>query len=864
MKDQSRIDHLNRIDHLKMILMIVVLPWLFLGLVLTLGPPRAECAPARIINSGQNSEQAKMKSAKITICHYLKPKKNKPENKTLIISEKQWLKHQKHGDTLGPCGSDNNEYSTTIEPATGGVLTATDGDLKGVSILIPPGALLETTTITLRKSGEPTNVFSTQSGHSDAELYRAQLAPLFVSHFKDFVATHPQSGTTMISSVDSLEANVFFMAHMDNPVPVVTNRTIEFLPSGTQFLIPAQVTIPFSLLGFDTFPTDVVVAFAIYDESHGWQIISNHSVDATAKTITLEISHFSILASILYKVADLARTFGPYLDFYPCESEQLLNVTFILDLEATIKNLKSQSCVEINHSSLGQHSARELLVYLGAETGAADLALRAITLVTKPWEELEAQFYTPTLPMIGNLKDYIINFAATQGSKKMTVERILLKSLELARGDMFWALIIAHNTLTKRLDNYNDLRSALPALDAFEFNPEDPDRGDWYHIFGAAALSYLSGSSIPPIVLSAHPDLLACPNLSKYRADWYGSLWGVRLRDLKDSQNVYVNMFDSSYQPNVIGIRSDGSVHEVIRYSDLVEAAGYKDGLLTGAQDLALDSTGVYMTATGYELKSDLLKKTNDQDHFSKLINEHQIGSLNTPTAGYRVINGIVVQGQRIYMDTRNAHFNWSSADKVTGQDIQNVITFFDLYPGSQQASPEMIISRPAASFDVYKGKVLLYSMEPSVEAPLASKLFLFDSLVPLVSVVGTWYSTAEDGWADFTSMSMKSVDEYIVIHQGQLKSVRDGVASVLPFPPLTYPTYPTAVTHDFNGRQFVLTTTSDLYRDGELFVSGIDLATRADLQSVFEGGGPLSGSLAVCKERVDPDFVPESSIKTP
>ncbi len=234
---------------------------------------------------------------------------------------------------------------------------------------------------------------------------------------------------------------------------------IELGPSGTRFAQPVTVTVPLTALG----AIDPAGGLPLLrSDSGAWEVPGSFSVDTAAGTATVEVSHFSLLQWLRNAFVAPQQTVAIYATGA---------------VEATLARLRQDNLQRFAEATYCSGAAPgtdldgipplpDLLDYLGFERGAVRSGQED---ALKGW--IQARHTEAR--------------AGRDQFNSITLERLYEHALALNGGDVFKALVTAHNTLR---DNRN-LGSVQDMIENYRGDGGD-ERGARYHFFGMALYSF--------------------------------------------------------------------------------------------------------------------------------------------------------------------------------------------------------------------------------------------------------------------------------------------------------------------------------------------------------------------------------------
>jgi len=234
---------------------------------------------------------------------------------------------------------------------------------------------------------------------------------------------------------------------------------IELGPAGTRFSQPVTLTVPLSALGV----TDPDGGLPLLRSEDGaWEVPATFSVDTAAGTASVDVTHFSLLQWLRNAFVAPQQTAAIYATGA---------------VEATLARLRQDNLQRFAQATYCSGAAPatdldgipplpDLLDYLGFERGAVRSGQED---ALKGW--IQARHTEAR--------------AGREQFNSITLERLYEHALELNGGDVFKALVTAHNTLR---DNRN-LGSVQDMIENYRGDGGD-ERGARYHFFGMALYSY--------------------------------------------------------------------------------------------------------------------------------------------------------------------------------------------------------------------------------------------------------------------------------------------------------------------------------------------------------------------------------------
>ena len=331
---------------------------------------------------------------------------------------------------------------------------ATDRDLAGVRIVIPPGALAKETGLTI--SVGPTTPDVTSLAEAD---------PAFFFAFADALTASLPPGT----------AHPIYTPFLALGAARLVGPPLELGPDGLAFEVPIEVNLPTSLVG--EVGDDLVVA-ALRSRDGTWEI--SDDVTITDDGLQLAIPHFSGLRVMRVAQNVLANPSADVDPAWLAAAQARLGAAPLAATERAILRLlacEAKDAVRVDRSKLPA-SLAHVLNYLGRDSGEiGDVNVSDV---------------------IRGLEDYVdaqrrAQVASGQRSPKhfLALEALFEEALRLTKLDAFQALVAVHGVLrdnrTQPQQLGNEFQDALALLRG-DGGDEDGAR---YHYFGAAIYSFV-------------------------------------------------------------------------------------------------------------------------------------------------------------------------------------------------------------------------------------------------------------------------------------------------------------------------------------------------------------------------------------
>jgi hypothetical protein len=230
-------------------------------------------------------------------------------------------------------------------------------------------------------------------------------------------------------------------------------------PEGQEFATPVELEMPLETLGIDDPETALPL---LRNDDGSWEVIEDFSVDEAKGIATVRVPHFSLMRWLRNLVSAPGQTAVVFASGAVQQArDRLPQDTFELFVQGAVCSGQEPSANLRNIPGLPT-----LLDYLGFEHGAVrtgqENSLK--TWITDQFQEARA----------GNAQFNSISLAD-----------IFRKAMELNGGDVFQALVTAHNVLR---DN-RDSPSVQQMIENYRGDGGD-ERGARYHLFGMTLYSF--------------------------------------------------------------------------------------------------------------------------------------------------------------------------------------------------------------------------------------------------------------------------------------------------------------------------------------------------------------------------------------
>ncbi|HLA19551.1 MAG TPA: hypothetical protein VJ253_09555 [Dehalococcoidia bacterium] len=232
-------------------------------------------------------------------------------------------------------------------------------------------------------------------------------------------------------------------------------------PDGAAFATPVEVRAPFAALGIGE--GEAASAMPLARSADGtWEVVSDFSVDTATGVATARVSHFSVLQwikNLIWSPVGVGTAYGSgavkdALGRLPQNTLSSFAEGAVCSKQEPAANLKKIPGLPT------------LLDYLGFEAGAvrSGQERNLEKWITDQFQEARA---------------------GTRQYNSITLGQLFGKAMELTGGDIFQALVTAHNTLRDKRDS----PSVQQMIENYRGDGGD-ERGARYHMFGMALYSF--------------------------------------------------------------------------------------------------------------------------------------------------------------------------------------------------------------------------------------------------------------------------------------------------------------------------------------------------------------------------------------
>lgn len=340
----------------------------------------------------------------------------------------------------GGSGEDAGDGSSSGQPVTISA-GADQAAIAGSTLSVPAGATSDSTNITLSAQPASARAATPQAAVESEPAIHLGVTEYGMAHLDEGLM-HPLYGPVLALG----------RAQFAGP-------GIELGPDGLVFSRPVTLRIPLSVLGIG----DAAGGLPLLRGRDGrWEVPENFTIDAAAGVATIELEHFSLLQWLRNSV------------FVPQQTAAIYATGAV---QAALARLRQDNLQRFAKSALcsGQSPVAnldaipplpDLLDYLGFEQGALSTGHET---ALRQWIQVR---HTEAR-------------AGQRQFNSITLERLFERSLQLTGGDVFRALVTAHNTLR---DNRN-LGSVQDMIENYRGDGGD-ERGARYHFFGMALYSF--------------------------------------------------------------------------------------------------------------------------------------------------------------------------------------------------------------------------------------------------------------------------------------------------------------------------------------------------------------------------------------
>lgn len=342
-------------------------------------------------------------------------------------------------------GSEKDDIAQKEVDSNGAVVSVPFSDplIGGVELEVPFDALDNPTVISIQAIPTDSNRATPRKwAEAEPELHLA-VVEYALAHLED-ATMHPLYGP------------LFALSSAEFAGP-----GIELGPSGQEFNKPVTLTIPIEVLGLTDEDTENVLPM-IQSHDGRWEVIEDFYIDDVSGLAVVEVSHFSLLKWLKNFIAAPENIASIYASgAVQNASAQLPQDTFNEFVAGVVCSGEEPS------ADLSQiPGLPTLLDYLGFEAGALRSGQEAALTQWIRDKFQEAQ-------------------AGVLSLNSISLGEIFRQSLELNGGDIFQALVTAHNALR---DNRNS-PSVQNMIENYRGDGGD-ERGARYHLFGMALYSF--------------------------------------------------------------------------------------------------------------------------------------------------------------------------------------------------------------------------------------------------------------------------------------------------------------------------------------------------------------------------------------
>ena len=285
-------------------------------------------------------------------------------------------------------------------------------------------------------------------------------------------------------------------------------------PEGAQFRTPVRVEIPLAALGMTAGTAVPPDLFALTgtespDGTVRWELVSESHVDAAAGVLVVEATHFSRLIVYGVDVLDVLGRWGPKLA-----------ANARLDLANRVRIGSGSALAEAERGFVVQSTLAPFDPFAQA-TSCTGIAPREVASSVPPLGSLLAHlsgFADPnaiSTPYEQALSDYILD---PSRGERLTAAGIYARALQLSEGNVFEALLTAHEVLRSnfRGDQFpkrgvtsrpEEMRAQLMPM----VGDGKDETGALYHFFGMAVYGYAQAYYQDEGALRASATALALP-----------------------------------------------------------------------------------------------------------------------------------------------------------------------------------------------------------------------------------------------------------------------------------------------------------------------------------------------------------------
>ena len=327
----------------------------------------------------------------------------------------------------------NTLASTIVTPLDGGTVKVLDsGELNGVSVTVPPGAVSQNTTIEIGEVIDPPEL-------GGIDLFFTNDAGLH--YLNEF--TQELNERSSDSFYHPLHYAMAWMASQ----PKGSGPMLHFEPGGTQFNLPVTIEIPLSSIGVTPEVDPSTIGIALSRESGNgsvnWDLIG--PVTVTPTTLAVQVEHFSALQIIRHTILALVAPLvykNMTLPDVPIFTDSLVQKIVCSGIEPKLDTNRIPHPID-------------LLLYLANPLHAdstSSLSLDSYWVLARkvpdPISDLTS--YNKRLVELGlrnGNETTLENIVRYSSINSISISDLFGEAYKLAKGDYFQAMLLCHNVL---------------------------------------------------------------------------------------------------------------------------------------------------------------------------------------------------------------------------------------------------------------------------------------------------------------------------------------------------------------------------------------------------------------------------------
>lgn len=252
--------------------------------------------------------------------------------------------------------------------------------------------------------------------------------------------------------------------------PIASTSVIDFAPRNIHFTQPIKLQIPASMFNRASLSEfeNTFIGFLGSEDSNGnvtWELIQNLSLDASGKFVLADVHHFSKI--IIHMIGFIPKLYATYK--YDLVKATMKNLKPIEQVKKSFAKVIACSEYDPSFDKNKLYNLIDFLDFLGFYKGDCYTGKEHALADWVQKERMAARRNEPGARKMGSL----------------TVEELFAKSYQIAKGDLFIALMTCHNMLR----DFRGVSTIQSMLAPYRGDGVD-ESGARYHLFGMASYAY--------------------------------------------------------------------------------------------------------------------------------------------------------------------------------------------------------------------------------------------------------------------------------------------------------------------------------------------------------------------------------------